>query len=298
MSIIGIDLGGTKVAAGVFEEGQLSSKLTIPTPPEGGEAVMRAVIEAAQKTATSAGVDITAIGLCVPGPVDYEAGVVRNSGNIKWTNFPVRKFLEDALGKNVYLENDGNAAALAEHKLGAGQGASSTLFVTVSTGVGGGFVSGNQVFRGHKGQGAEVGHITLLPGGPMCVCGLNGCLEALVCGPAMERLALGTFKGSISTHELFELCEGGDPKARRIVLQCGEWLGIGLASLSRCFDPEAIVLGGGITLHAPSLYLDTVLSSFHHYMTGWLAPTVQLAQLGTEASLLGAALTAQLGLTG
>jgi glucokinase len=192
------------------------------------------------------------------------------------------------------MENDANAAALAEHLLGAAKGAQSTLFMTVSTGVGGGFVWGNRVLRGANGQGAEIGHITMQPGGPLCGCGLDGCLEALVTGPAMERMALASFNRQMGTRELFGLFQQDHPRASRIVLQAAGWVGVALASLVKCYDPEVIVLGGGIALNAGPAYLAEVTRTYQRYLEGWITPPVHLAKLGNEAGLLGAALTAAL----
>jgi glucokinase len=295
MSVVGIDLGGTKIMAGVLSEGSIKARVTVPTPEEGGPAVIEAMAQAAQAAIEAGGVAVQAIGLGTPGPLDFKRGRIKFAPNIaNFTDFPIVERLEQATGYKVYMENDANAAALAEHKLGAAQGAESTLYMTVSTGVGGGFVWGNRVLRGVNGQGGEIGHITMQPGGPLCGCGLDGCLEALATGPAMERMALAAFQREMNTRELFALFQQGDPRASRIVLQAASWVGIALASLVKCYDPEVVVLGGGVALNAGQGYLDEVLRSYHRYMEGWIAPPIRLAQLGSEAGLLGAALTAAL----
>lgn len=293
MSVVGIDLGGTKIAAGVFAGGMLRSRVTVPTPEAGGQAVIEAMVGAARAAMQEAGETVQAVGLGTPGPLDYTGGLIKFAPNIAgFTNFPIRELLEQATGLKVYLENDANAAALAEHVLGAAKEAGSSLFVTVSTGVGGGFVLGNRVLRGAHGQGAEVGHITVLPGGPLCGCGLDGCLEALATGPAMERMAQAVYKTEVSTRELFARFGAGDHRAERIILQAAHYVGVGLASLVKSFDPEVIVLGGGVALNAGPAYLEEVLHSYRRYMEGWIAPPVYTAKLGSEAGLLGAALTA------
>ena len=293
MSVVGIDLGGTKIMAGVFSEGVIKTKVTVPTPEEGGQAVIEAMAQAAKAAIEAGGVAVQAIGLGTPGPLDFKRGRIKFAPNIaNFTDFPIVERLEQATGYKVYMENDANAAALAEHKLGAAQGAESTLYMTVSTGVGGGFVWGNKVLRGVNGQGGEIGHITMQPGGPSCGCGLDGCLEALATGPAMERMALASFKREMSTRELFALFQQGDPRASRIVLQAASWVGIALASLVKCYDPEVIVLGGGVALNAGPAYLEEVQRSYQRYMENWITPPLHLAKLGSEAGLLGAALTA------
>ncbi|GIW23737.1 ROK family protein [Meiothermus sp.] len=295
MSVVGIDLGGTKIMAGVLSEGVIQARVTVPTPEEGGQAVVEAMAQAARAAIEAGGSAVKAIGLGTPGPLDFKRGRIKFAPNIaNFTDFPIVERLEEATGYKVYMENDANAAALAEHKLGAAQGAESTLFMTVSTGVGGGFVWGNQVLRGVNGQGAEIGHITMQPGGPLCGCGLDGCLEALATGPAMERMALASFKREMGTRELFALFQQGDPRAGRIVLQAAGWVGIALASLVKCYDPEVVVLGGGVALNAGPAYLDEVQRLYHRYMENWIVPPIRLAKLGGEAGLLGAALTAAL----
>ncbi|WP_027883246.1 ROK family protein [Meiothermus rufus] len=297
MSVVGIDLGGTKIMAGVFRDGAIRSRVTLPTPEAGGQAVIEAMAQAARAAMEAAGIyhEVRAIGLGTPGPLDFRRGVIKFTPNIaNFNDFPIVHRLEQATGLKVYVENDANAAALAEHKLGAAQGAESSLFMTVSTGVGGGFVWGNRVLRGAHGQGGEIGHITMQPGGPMCGCGLDGCLEALATGPAMERMALAAFKREVGTRELFALFQQGDPRAARIVLQAAGWVGIALASLAKTFDPEVIVLGGGIALNAGPAYLEEVERTYQRYMEHWVAPPIRPAKLGGEAGLLGAALTAAL----
>lgn len=295
MSVVGIDLGGTKIMAGVLSNGVIQAKVTVPTPEEGGQAVVESMAQAARSAMEAAGVEVAAIGLGTPGPLDYKQGLIKFAPNIaSFTNFPIQALLEQATGLKVYMENDANAAALAEHKLGAAKGAESTLFMTVSTGVGGGFVWGNKVLRGANGQGAEIGHITMQPGGSLCGCGLDGCLEALATGPAMERMASASFKREMGTRELFALFQQGDSRASRIVLQAAGWVGIALASLVKCYDPQVIVLGGGVALNAGQGYIDEVMRSYHRYMEGWITPPIHLAKLGGEAGLLGAALTAAL----
>ncbi|MGC8877438.1 glucokinase [Thermus sp.] len=293
MIVVGLDLGGTKIAAGAFDGKRLLSHVILPTPKEGGEAVVRALAEAAEKAEEEAGVRAEALGLGTPGPLDFREGVIRFTPNIPGVrNFPIRRLLEEATGRPVHLENDANAAALAEHHLGAGRGEASSLYLTVSTGIGGGVVLGGRVLRGERGQGGEFGHITLLPGGPPCGCGLEGCLEALAAGRALERDASYAYHRAVDTRELFRLFQEGEPKARRLLLQAARYVGMGLASLVKAFDPGVVVVGGGLALNAPEGYWEALLEAYHGYLKGWEAPPLRKALLGAEAGLLGAALTA------
>jgi len=295
MTVVGLDLGGTKIAAGAFDGERLLSRILLPTPKEGGVAVVEALAEAARRAETEAGVRAVAIGLGTPGPLDFREGKIRFTPNIpNMVDFPIRRLLEEATGRPVHLENDANAAALAEHHLGAGKGQRSSLFLTVSTGIGGGVVLEGRVLRGERGQGGELGHTTLLPGGPVCGCGLEGCLEALAAGRALEREAGYAYGRLVNTRELFQLFQEGDPKAERILLQGARYVGIGLASLVKAFDPGVVILGGGVALNAPEEYWETLQKTFRHYLQGWEAPPLRRALLGPEAGLLGAALTAYL----
>ena len=295
MSVVGIDLGGTKIAAGVFSEKALRSKVTVPTPEDGGEAVVEAMAQAARAAMREAGMVVRSVGLGVPGPLDFKEGIIKFAPNIAgMLNFPVVAKLTAALGLPVYLENDANAAALAEHHLGAAQGAESSLFVTVSTGIGGGFVMGGRVWRGAHGQGAEVGHVTVMPQGPVCGCGLDGCLESVAAGRALERDAGYAYNTPMPTPELFARYRAGETKAVRIVRQAAHFVGLGLANFVKTFDPEVIVIGGGVALHGGEGYMEALLQAYQNYLEGWQPAPIRLARLGTEAGLLGAALTAAL----
>ncbi|WP_234553604.1 glucokinase [Thermus caliditerrae] len=295
MTVVGLDLGGTKIAAGVFDGEKLLSKVVLPTPKEGGKRVVEALREAVAQAEARAGTRAEAIGLGTPGPLDLQEGIIRFTPNIPGlVDFPIRRLLEEATGRPVHLENDANAAALAEHHLGAAKGETSSLFLTVSTGIGGGVVLGGKVLRGERGQGGELGHITLLPGGPVCGCGLEGCLEALAAGRALEREASYAYHRKVDTKELFQLFQEGEAKAERILLQAARYVGMGLASLVKAFDPGAVVVGGGLALNAPAPYWEALEGAYRHYLRGWEAPPLRRALLGEDAGLLGAALTAYL----
>lgn len=293
MTVVGLDLGGTKIAAGAFDGTRLLSQVVLPTPKEGGEKVVGALAEAARQAEEKAGVRAEALGLGTPGPLDFREGVIRFTPNIPGLlDFPIRRLLEEATGRPVYLENDANAAALAEHHLGAARGEASSLYLTVSTGIGGGAVLGGRVLRGERGQGGEFGHTTLLPGGPLCGCGLEGCFEALAAGRALERDAAYAYQRPVDTRELFRLFQEGEPKAERLLLQAARYVGMGLASLVKAFDPGVVVVGGGLALNAPQGYWEALLEAYHGYLKGWEVPPLRKALLGAEAGLLGAALTA------
>ncbi len=286
---LGLDLGGTKIAAGLLEGDELVAFVERPTP-RGGAAVVRALAAAAREAA--AGRPVTAVGLGTPGPLDFDRGMVRFAPNLPGLrNFPLRARLEAALGLPVVIENDANAAALAEHHLGAARGARHSLFVTVSTGIGGGVIIGGRVHRGAFGQGGEIGHLTVLPGGPLCGCGNRGCLEAVASGRALERDAAYAYGRPVPVPELFAR---KDATARALLDGAAGHLGQALASLQKVFDPEVIVLGGGVALGGGEAFLRRIEAAYRAHLRGWRRAPLRLARLGREAGVIGAALAARL----
>ncbi len=295
MATLGIDLGGTKIALGVLEGERLVYSRRIATPQDGAEHVLASMVEAARQALDGSGVKVDAIGIGTPGPIDYENGVVIFAPNIPhFRNVAISKYLAEHLGLPVFIENDANAAALAEHHLGAARGASSSLFVTVSTGIGSGIVLNGRVWRGAFGQAGELGHVTVLPGGPVCGCGNRGCLEALASGRALARDASYAFSEEVSTPRLFELWREGEEKARTLVEAAADYLGIALANTQKLLDPEVVVLGGGVTIGGGPEYLQMVISSFAAHTRDWRMAEVRLAAMGDKAGVVGAALAAQI----
>ncbi len=286
---LGLDLGGTKIAAGVLVGERLVSYLERPTP-KGATAIVRALAEAAREAAR--GQAVAAVGVGTPGPLDFERGVVRFAPNLPgFKNFPLKARLEALLGLPVELENDANAAALAEHHLGAARGARHSLFVTVSTGIGGGVIVDGKVHRGAFGQGGEVGHLTVLPGGPLCGCGNRGCLEAVASGRALERDAAYAYGREVPVPELFSR---KDPKARALVEGAAFYLGLALAGLQKVLDPEVVVLGGGVALGGGEAFVRRVEAAYRGHLRGWRRAPLRLAALGRETGVIGAALAARM----
>ena len=285
---LGLDLGGTKIAAGVLAGRRLLNFLERPTPKSGAEAVIQALAELAREA--MAGREVAAVGVGTPGPVDFARGVVRFAPNIPgMENVPLKAELERLLGLPVAVENDANAAALAEHRLGAAKGARHSLYLTVSTGIGGGAVANGRLLRGAFGQGGEVGHLVVDPMGPYCGCGNRGCLEAVASGRALRRDAEYVFGRPVAVPELVA---SKDPRAQALVAASAEWVGAALASLQRVLDPEAIVLGGGVALGGGRRYLAAVRRAYRARMQNFREARIALARLGRRAGVLGAALVA------
>ncbi len=291
---LGLDLGGTKIAAGLLVGGRVLGYRERPTPGEGGEAVARALASLAREVIARR--EVLAVGVGTPGPLDFERGMVRFAPNIPGLeDFPLKARLEAELALPVVVENDANAAALAEHHLGAARGAESSLYLTVSTGIGGGVIVNGRVLRGAFGQGGEVGHLVVDPGGPLCGCGNRGCLEALASGRALERDAAYVFGRKVSVPELFA---SEDPRAQALVSGSARWVGLLLASLQRVLDPEVVVLGGGVALGGGARYLNAVRRAYRAAMRNWHPAPVRRARLGRRTGVVGAALAALLEVGG
>lgn len=288
MKTLGIDLGGTKIAIGVVEDGQILAQEQTPTPQEGYSEVLEAIVALSQKLIASNS-DISAIGIGVPGPVDYNLGSILFAANIRgMKDALISKDLRNALKLPVFIENDANAAGFGEHMYGAAKDLGSSIYITLSTGIGGGMFIGNQIIRGHHGSAGEVGHMILQPDGPICGFGHSGCWEALASGRAIARDLGHSNNQKISTKEVFELAKNKDKKARMIVNNAARFSGRALANLQKIFDPEGFVIGGGLS-KVGSFYLDKIKKSADYYSMGF--PDVQIypAKLSTNAGLIGAA---------
>jgi glucokinase len=293
MRVAGIDLGGTKIGAGVLADGRLVSHVTVPTPRTGGEDLLCAMADIIRAAVREGGTAVSAVGLGVPSLIDYQRGAAKLTPNVAGLDgFPIRDRLRDAVGVPVVLENDANAAALAEHRLGAARGAASSFYLTVSTGIGGGFVIGDRVWHGAHAQAAEAGHLILFPDGPACGCGGQGCLEALASGWALEREAAVAYARPVEMPQLLDLWRRRDPIAVRIIAQAVGYVGIALASLAKMLDPEVMVIGGGIVLGGGEAYRRVLADSYKKQLIGWVVPPLRVAALGDESGIVGAALAA------
>jgi glucokinase len=311
---IGIDLGGTKIGTALVDaEGQILARDFRKTQAAGGlQAVVNRMVDAAYRVMGQAGVapsQITAIGVGAPGPIDAKAGLVTSPPNLPgWRNVPLKKLVEEALDIPTFLENDANAAALGEHLFGAGRGTKNMIYVTASTGVGGGFILDGQIYDGATGAAGEIGHMTVLPRGPHCGCGNRGCLEALASGTAIARegkelvvrgvptliteLAEGD-PDRVSAKLVAQTAEQGDVEAQEIIADAMTYLGVGMASLVNLFNPELIVIGGGLTNMGEGLFgpVRRIIDR-RAFRASAEAVKVVPAQLGDEVGILGAAAVA------
>lgn len=292
---IGVDVGGTKIACGVLRGEDLIERHVQPTPETGWEAVLDAV--AAQVRALQAAhPGAQSIGVGVPGPLNAERTRVKFAPNIYgFTDVPLidglRKRLHLTDVQTLVLENDAKAAALAEAHLGAARGTESSVYVTVSTGIGAGLVLHGRLWRGRHGVAGELGHVTVQPGGPVSGAGLDGALEAVASGTAIARDASYALNREVSTAEAFALAEQGHPAARRVVTQAMRHIGIALADLQKVIDPEVFVIGGGVSA-VGDYFFQGVQQAADEYAGGFAPVTIRRAQLGQSAGVVGAALSA------
>lgn len=283
---VGIDVGGTKIAAGVVDErGRVITMRRVPSPSESAAGLVDAVCGLVAELAAAH--PVGAVGLSVAGFVDADASTIVTAPNLAWRNQPLRDLVSARTGLPVVVENDGNAAAWGERIHGAGRGVDEMLLVTVGTGVGGGIVLGGELRRGGHGMAAEIGHLTLVPGGEPCGCGRRGCLEQYASGRALERMA-----GAAPAHtgpEITERARAGDPAAVALFQTLGTHLGHGLASLVAVLDPAVVVIGGGVAAAGEVLLAPTRAALLADLPGGAdrPAPEVVPALLGNDAGVIG-----------
>jgi glucokinase len=290
-TLLGIDLGGTKIAAAAVQDGNIVAKVVVPTPKDGADSVFAAMIEAAKEVLKTA--PANRVGVGVPGPLDFKKGEIKFAPNISgMINAPVVAALSAGLGLPVELENDANAAGLAEHTYGAGRGVSSSYFITISTGIGGGIIINDRVWRGANGIAGEIGHVIALPGGVVAGSGVSGALEAVASGTAMARDASYAFARPVDTRELFDLAKQGEFRALKIVDQAARYIGNVIADLQKNLDPELFILGGGVS-EVGDFFLDKIRAVAVVEARGFAEPVIRKALLGSDAGVIGAALAAR-----
>ncbi|WP_420595220.1 ROK family protein [Deinococcus sp.] len=288
---IGVDVGGTKIATGLLRGEDLLDRHVQPTPETGWPAVLDAI--ATQILLLQAShPDAVAIGIGVPGPLTADRTGVKFAPNIYGFNdVPLVAGLHERLGQTVVLENDAKAAALAEATLGAARGTASSVYVTVSTGIGSGIVINGHIWRGHNGVAGEFGHITVMPGGPVSGAGLDGALEAVASGTAIARDASYALNREVSTAEAFALAQSGNPQARRVVEQAMKHIGVAIADVQKLLDPEVFVIGGGVA-SVGDYFFENVDRFAQEYGAAFAPVTIRRAQLAGDAGVIGAALSA------
>ena len=284
--IIGVDLGGTKIAAALaYSTGKVITDLTLPTEAAKGKKQVLANLKKAIYTLAQGNkAKITCIGVGVPGPILYDKGIVIEPPNLPgWKRVNLKKILQDEFKVPVHIDNDANCAALAEARFGAGKKARHFIYMTISTGIGGGIIIDRKLYRGMIGAAGEFGHMIIDSKGFTCGCGNVGCLEALGSGTAIKkRSGMDAIAVELSARQ-------GDKKAIAVIEETAHYLAIGIANLVNIFNPELVIVGGGVS-KMRELLLDPIRKEFKKYALTLTAKNVKIvrAKLGSESGMLGA----------
>jgi len=309
--ILGIDLGGTKILTAVINsEGKmLSCDQSITPATKGPQAVIQSILESGSLALEQAGIaahELGAIGVGAPGLSNPETGILFTSPHLPgWRDVPLRDILEKELGKKTFVINDADAAALGELYFGAARGARNFVHITLGTGIGGGIVIDGRIYTGTLGTAGEVGHTTIVDNGPLCNCGNRGCWETLASGSALAREArqriregnktsildyAGGDTNKVTAEVVYKAAQQGDALARELILRTGYYVGVGLANLINIFNPELIVIGGGLTNIGDMLLEPAFKAAAERaYRQSFEAVRFAYAELGRDSGVLGAA---------
>ena len=306
-AIIAIDIGGTQLRVAVYPQNS-TIPIKVQRAPSLGmeEGVFDRLTALIDSVWPDEPVDI--ICAAVPGPLNPYTGIIIETPNIpSWTNYPLAELLSKKYDVPAHIGNDANMAVLGEWLYGAGKGHHDLIYLTISTGIGGGVICGDKLIEGSRGMATELGHITVLPGGPVCSCGVKGHLEAVASGTAIakyvsEQIAAGRKSslgsGILTARQVSEAASQGDELAKESYLRAGEFIGQATADFLSIFNPSIVILGGGVTLSG-SLILDPIKDSMRRhvmeasYLDGLVVTT---AKLGDDAGLLGSLAQAHLKL--
>ncbi|HUJ16409.1 MAG TPA: ROK family protein [Nitrospirota bacterium] len=305
-TVIGVDLGGTNLRVALLSaDGEIIvKKKEVTRSSEGWKTVVAQLVENIERlreVAVERGLSVAAVGVGAPGVIKMEKGIVVKSPNFPdWNNLPLRELLEKALQVPVIIENDANAAALGEQWRGAGRGINSMILLTLGTGVGGGIVLDSRIWQGADGMAGEIGHMTLIPDGRQCGCGNTGCLEmyasarGIVLSYREALLQTGTSQAAeVTSAQIYKAARDGDSVARSVMKDMGRMLGIGIASLINIFNPQMIVIGGGVK-DAWELFIGSTREEVMRRAFQVPAERTEIvpSMLGDDAGIVGAAATA------
>ena len=306
---IGIDLGGTNIAAGIVDKnGKIIEKLSTPTlAARDVSEIIADMARLCERVTRKAGYtmdDIESVGIGIPGTVDNESGNVIYTCNVPMENTPLRQLLGEYINKPITLENDANAAALGEYIV-SGNGAKSFVFITLGTGVGGGVILDGKIYRGFNGAGGELGHMTLVSNGYPCGCGKRGCWESYASVRALVRQTKEAMEknpeslmhkiaadyGKVSGRTAFEAAKAGDEAAKTVVRNYLEFVADGITSIVNIFQPEKVLIGGGISREGDYL-LKPVREFVYKYDYNRYMPKteIEISTLFNDAGIIGAAL--------
>lgn len=312
--VIGVDVGGTKVAAGLVDsEGQIHNPIRKPTNTSSPKATIKSIASIVESIIVESGVDrqsIRGVGLGIPGLVDPKLGIGLASVNLQWRDVPVKAQLEDLLDIPCVIENDVRAAAMGEACYGAVQGVKNLIYLSIGTGIACGIILEGKLYHGANGIAGEIGHAMIDFNGPPCKCGGNGCFEALAAGPAIAATAMAKIQfyqdsllmalcerkiESLTSQMVFQAADQGDPLAKETLYTISSFIAFVLQFLILAYDPQRVVLGGGVPM-AGNLLLEPVLKRLQNRAAeSWVLAKalkpglVQLTTLGENIGILGAA---------
>ena len=307
--VIGVDLGGTQIKYGAVNlEGELMTSLVRPTEAEKGPIVIIRNIANTVREISEDGdlkaLELVGLGVASPGPLSSKEGIIYLAPNLPgWREVPLRRLLEDETGLLVHVENDTNSAAVGEYWNGAGKGAENIIVLTLGTGIGGGIILNGRLYTGTMGTAGEVGHMVIESKGPPCPCGSQGCLEMLASATAVVKRARGKIeKGysslikdlveghleNLTSLHVYEACTEGDSLAIKVMEEAGRYLGIGISNLIKLFDPQMIILGGGMSKAGEFLFdpLRDEVEKRICTFTGFDVPVIP-AELENNAGVIG-----------
>ncbi|MBN1352713.1 ROK family protein [candidate division KSB1 bacterium] len=312
--VVGLDIGGTKLLAGVLnKKGDIAATAKLPTKAATGfENGRKRIVEVIRSAVAAAGMTmekISAIGVGSPGPLDLAKGTVIETPNLKWKNAPVRGVIEDAFGKPVKIDNDVNAGTLGEFTFGAGIGAQHVIGLFVGTGLGGGVIINGKLLHGFNQNAAEFGHVIINPKGPKCGCGVKGHLEAYVAKSGIERklrkyiqrgkdtsLAsiLANGKQPLKSSVIAKAYKNNDKIVVKTINRSAEYLGYAVANFLNIFNPEIVILGGGLVEAFGDMYVTRVtkVATANVFPVALRNVQIAKAQLGDNAGILGASVLA------
>ncbi|RJP74286.1 MAG: ROK family protein [Candidatus Abyssobacteria bacterium SURF_17] len=308
--ILALDIGGTKLAAALFDSHlNLLARSRMPTHAhKGPDAVFERLIQLAETVSARAGIDlhrVRCIGVGCGGPLDTETGLIYSPPNLPgWDAYPLKETLEARFSTPAFVDNDANAAAMAEHRFGAGRNRKNIFYITVSTGIGAGLILDGKIYRGANYSAGEFGHIVLEPNGPRCNCGGRGCLEALASGTAIAKRAREEIKNaptsllaksfankthSLTAKDVVAAARQGDTLSAQILREAAHYIGLGITSAIHLLNPEIVIIGGGLT-RAGKLLFDPIRTTVAERAQHYIAHFVRIvpAKLGTRVGIYGA----------
>lgn len=302
--VVGVDLGGTKISTALSNlNGEVISQTTVPTNANEGEIpVLNRIIESIDKVIKDGNAtykDVKGIGIGIPGALNVEEGIILFTPNVPFKNFNIVEPIKKKFEIPVFIDNDANVATIGEYMFGAGKGFKDVIFITISTGVGGGAILNGNIYRGNTSNALEIGHMTVAPGGPRCNCGNIGCVEATSSGTAIAKRGQEALSSKVETslrkydnvtsYEVFVEAAAGDVVCKEIIENAMNYLGIAVANTVSIFDPAVIIIGGGVS-KAGDIVFETIRKVVDKRCFKSMAESVKIvpAGLGTDAGVIGA----------